>query len=182
MKVELINSNDRRNNTFATLTKGAVAGAAVGYVSKYALPLTQEEKNSDEYIKVTSKIRNNKNAFNIRTASIINELKERNVRSLAEDEYVKLFDGMKEGDKVKTSRIIKAIKTLEAKNPKEALAFKKMCKEACNVAKKSAKQCERAYNLVTKHLRPTAFFVATGALVGGFATTINNLLKTDVEH
>jgi hypothetical protein len=182
MKVNAIQRNEKHNNTFVLIGQGAAIGAVSGYVAKYALPLTYEEKHSDEYLKVVGRIQDQKNAYNIRTATAVDAIKNKELRSLAEDEYVKLFDGINIGEKVKPNRIRKAIKTLEAKDPKEVLNFKKLCKDASEVAQKSTQQCVKAYNLITKHLRPSVFFIATGALVGVFATLINKLLKTDVEQ
>ena len=88
---------------------------------------------------------------------------------------------MKDGDKVKPGSIRTAIKNL-SDNKKELFEFKRLCKTSALEAEKTAKQCMNAYNLVTKHIRPTGFFVAAGAVVGAFVAMINDILKTDVKH
>lgn len=179
MKVEAVNN---RQHVLWTLGQGAAAGAAAGLVGKYALPLTPEEKNSDEYVKIMDKIHNNKNTYNFRTEKYLNTLKAKDNMSVAEDRFVKLFDGLKDGDSVKKTSIRKAIVELQKENPLDAVEFKNICRETSKAVRDSAKQCISAYNLVTKHIRPTGFFVTTGAVVGAFIAMINDVLKTEVKH
>ena len=179
MKVEAVNN---RQNVLWTLGQGATIGAAAGLAGKYLLPLTPEEKNSDEYVKVMGKINNHKNAYNFRTEKYLDGLKAKESISVAEDRFIKLFDGMKEGEHVKKASIRSAIKDLEAKNPLDAVEFKNLCRETSKAVKDTAKQCVNAYNIVTKHIRPTGFFVATGAVVGAFMSLINDVIKTEVKH
>ena len=147
MTIQSINGTERtHHNALATLGQGALWGAAAGYAGKYVLPLTHEEKNSDEYVKVTEKIRKQKTEYSVRTEKYLDGMKAKKNRSLAEDEFIKLFDGMKEGDHVKPSRIRKAIKTLEAKNPLEALDFKNICKEIIMLLKGFLKR--KVYQLI----------------------------------
>ncbi len=182
MAIQAINRNERTHHSaLTTLGQGALAGAAAGYAGKYLLPLTHEEKNSDEYIKVTDKIRKQKTEYSIRTEKYLNGMKAKKNRSLAEDEFIRLFDGMKEGDHVKPGRIRKALQTLNAENPLEALEFRNICRETSKIAEDTAKQCIQAYKLVTKHIRPTAFFVTTGAVAGAAIALIGDTLKTDVK-
>lgn len=182
MAVHAINGQERtHNNAFQILGQGVVVGAAAGYAGKYVLPLTHEEKNSDEYIKVMNKIREQKTEYTVRTKKYLDGMLAKKNRSMAEDEFIKLFDGMKEGEHVKAGRIRKAIQTLEAKNPLEALDFRNICKETSKIANDTARQCERAYKLVTKHIRPTSFFVVTGAVVGTALSVLSNALKTEVQ-
>lgn len=182
MTIQSINVYQRTHHSaLATLGQGALAGAAAGYAGKYLLPLTHEEKNSDEYIKVTDKIRQQKTEYSVRTEKYLDGMKAKKNRSLAEDEFIKLFDGMSEGDHVKPGRIRKALQTLEANNRLEALEFKNICKETSKIAEDTAKQCIQAYKLVTKHIRPTAFFVTTGVVAGTAIALIGDALKTDVK-
>ena len=179
MKVEAVNN---RQHVLWTLGQGALVGAAAGLAGKYALPLTPEEKNSDEYVKVMGKINNHKNAYNFRTEKYLDTLRAKESISPAEDRFIKLFDGMKEGDHVKKASIRKAIKELKEVNPLDAVEFKNICRETSKAVKETTKQCISAYNIVTKHIRPTAFFVTTGAVVGAFITMLNDVLKTEVKH
>ncbi len=181
MKVEAIQSNDRRHSVLAPLAKGAAIGAAAGFVTKYAYPLTPDEKSTDEYVKVRNKINNQKTEYNFRTAKYVNSIRNKDKCSLAEDEFVKMFDGLKEGDHVKHSSIRKAIKNIQEKNPAEVLEFKRVCKASSEVAEQTAKQCMSAYNLITKHIRPTGFFLVTGAIIGAVIATINDILKVEVK-
>lgn len=182
MTVQPIQIHDRtRNNAIQTLGQGIVLGGAAGYVAKYILPLTNEETHSDEYVKVMDKINKQKTEFSIRTEKYLTEMKAKKNRSAAENEFIKLFDGMKLGDHVPHGKIKTAIKTLEAKNPMDVADFKTICKESSKVAEITAKQCAKAYKLVTKHIRPTGFFVATGAVIGAAGSLIGNALKTEVK-
>lgn len=182
MAVYAINGQDRtHNNAFQILGQGIVVGAGAGYAGKYIIPLTHEEKNSDEYIKVTNKIREQKTEYTTRTEKYLNGMRAKKNRTNAEDEFIKLFDGMQEGEHVKPGKIRKAIQTLEAKNPLEALDFKNICKETSKIANETAKQCEEAYKLVTKHIRPTSFFIITGAVVGAAVSILNDAMKTKIK-
>ncbi|MBE7713613.1 MAG: hypothetical protein E7Z87_07705 [Cyanobacteria bacterium SIG26] len=179
MKVEAINN---RQNVVWTLAQGATIGAAAGLAGKYVLPLTPEEKKCDEYVKVMGKIHSQKNAYNFRTEKYLETLKSKENLSLAEDRFVKLFDGLKEGEHVKLGSIRKAIVDLTKIDKLAAADFRGLCRESSKAVKDTTKQCISAYNLVTKHIRPTGFFVTTGAVVGAFITLINDVLKTEAKH
>jgi len=181
-KVEAIQGNDRQHRALRNLSNGAVVGAAAGLGAKYIIPLTPEEKGSDEYVKIMDKIHKQKTEYSFRTEKYIESLKAKQSKSLAEDEFVRMFNGMKEGDHVKRSSIRNAIRKLEAMNPLEAAEFKNLCKESSKIAEKTAKQCIDAYNIATKRIRPTGFFVMAGAVVGAFVALINDVLKTEVKH
>lgn len=181
MQVNAIQSNDRRHSVYAQMIKGAAIGTAGGFVAKYTLPLTPEEMSTDEYIKISNKVKDQKNQFNFRTNKFIQKLKAQTENSLAEKEFIKLFDGMKDGDKVKTSNIRNAMKNLQD-NPAELREFKRLCKVTSEIVEKTARQCMNAYDLVTKHIRPTGFFLITGSVVGAMIALINNVLKTEVRQ
>lgn len=181
MPVEAV-QQDRQYHALRTLGQGAAIGAATGYAAKYIQPLTADEKRSDEYVKVTDKIRDQKTEYSVRTRKYLDTMKAKNNKSLAEDEFIKLFDGMKDGDHVKRGNIRTAIKTLEEKNPLAVAEFKNLCKETSRIAEKTAQQCVSAYKLVTKHIRPTGFFLTTGAVVGASIALINDALKTKVNN
>lgn len=179
-RVGAIQSNDRRNNYLAQITEGAVIGTAMGYGAKYLLPLTSEEKSTNQYVRVIDGINAHKNMYSSETSRFLYNLKNQE-QSLAKDEFVKMFDGMKHGDKVKTSSIRKALTNLQDK-PTELKEFKKICKSASELAEKIAKQHVDAYNLAAKHLRPTGFFMVTGAVVGAVMSLINEFLKTEIKE
>ncbi len=179
MVVEAV--SNKRHSIFIPVAQGAVVGAALGYGAKYALPLTHEEKNSDEYIKVSNKINREKTQFNVRTEKFVNSLKAKEDKTLAEDMFVKLFNGMKEGDTVKKSDLREALKSLGEESKEQLVAFKKLCKKSSLIAEKTAKQCLNAYNLVTKHIRPTGFFLTAGAVTGAVIAAAHDVLKTEVQ-
>ena len=181
MKTEAIQRHDQRRTVLGPVGIGAASGAVGGYVLKYAYQITADEKNTDEYVKVMNKINKQKTEYNFRTEKYIDSIKAKPKTSLAEDEFVKMFDGMKEGDHVGAAKIRKAITNLQNKKPAEVLEFKRICKASSEIANQTAKQCINAYNLVTKHIRPTSFFLITGAVVGAIIALVNDILKTDVK-
>ena len=177
MKVEAVQSNDRRQTCLIPMAKGALMGAGCGIAAKYLLPVQPDEKQTPEYRKVMGKINNQKTEYNARTKQYIDTLKSKGKISQAEDEFVKLFNGLKEGDHVKRSSIRTAIKTLEEKAPLQVNDFKRLCKNSSAVVEKTAKECISAYNLVTKHIRPTGFFVITGSVIGAIIALIDDICK-----
>lgn len=181
MRTEAIQGHDKRRTVLGPLGAGAAIGAAGGYALKYAYPITPDEKQTDEYIKVMDKINKQKTEYNFRTEKYINSIKEKPLRSVAEDEFVKMFDGLKEGDHVGTKRIRTALNNMQKNKPGEIFEFKRLCKASSEIADKTAKQCINAYNLVTKHIRPTSFFLISGAVVGAIIALINDVMKTDVK-
>lgn len=181
MKVNAIDSNDKRRSCIVPMAQGALIGGITGSIAKYH-PLTPQEKENPEYIKVINKINEQKTQYGPQTEKYLKDLKEKPQKSLAEDVFIKMFDGMKDGDHVKTGKIRSAISTLQKKNPGEVEEFKRLCKDSTDVAKKTAKQCIEAYNLVTKHIRPTSFYLITGAVIGAVIALLRDIMKTDVKH
>lgn len=181
MKVYAVENNDRRRSCFGPMAQGALVGGITGAVLKYH-PLTPDEKNNPEYKKVINQINRQKTEFNPKTAEYLDGIRAKAQKSLAEDVFVKMFDGIKEGEKVKPGKIREAILTVQKKNPGEVNEFKRICKESTKVAEQTAKKCISAYNLVTKHIRPTAFYIITGAVVGALIELFRSILKTEVQH
>ncbi len=179
MKVEAVQSNDRRQTCLVPMAKGALWGTGCGIAAKYLLPIQPDEMQTPEYRTVMGKINSQKTEYNIRTKQFIDSLKSKGKPSLAEDQFIKLFDGLKDGDHVKKSSIRSAIKTLEEKAPLQLNEFKRLCKNSSEVVEKTAKECISAYKLVTKHIRPTAFFVTTGAVLGAVIALIDSVCKTN---
>lgn len=182
MSINAISNNDQRRSCMAPMAKGAAIGALSGVVLKYAQPLAPQEKNDPEYKKVIAKINQQKSEYGPKTVTYLDNIKSKGSLSLAEDTFVKMFDGMKDGDHMKAGTIRKAIKDLEKQEPGQIGEFKRICKESTRVAEQTAKQCIKAYNLATKHIRPTSFFVISGAVVGALIAMFNDILKTNVEH
>lgn len=182
MKTNAVHNHEKKHTILAPLVQGAAVGAVTGGIGKYVIPLTAEEKNSDEYIKISNRVNEQKTAYNFRTQKYINHLIKKEKHSLAEDEFIKMFDGAEEGQKIKPAKIRTAINNIMAKNPNELFEFKRICKNSSDVAEQTAKQFMSAYNLITKHIRPTAFFIATGAVVGAFVALVNDALKVRVNN
>lgn len=178
MTVNAIQTNDKRQTVLVPMAKGAAIGAVSGLALKYAYPITPDEKKTDEYIKISQKINSQKTEYTKRTQNFINTIKSQEKTSLAQDEFVKLFDGLKEGEHVKRTSIRETLKKL-ADKPSELFEFKKLCKASSRIAEESAKQCMSAYNLITKHIRPTGFFLAVGAITGAIIGLVNDIIKVE---
>ncbi len=181
MKVYAVENNEKRRSCIGPMAQGALIGGITGGVLKYH-PLTPDEKNNPEYKKVINQINKQKREFNPKTAEYLDSISIKSQKSLAEDVFVKMFDGIKEGERVKPGKIRNALKTLQEKNPGEINEFKRICKESTKTAEQTAKKCIDAYNLVTKHIRPTSFYLITGAVVGAFIELFRSILRTDVQH
>ena len=182
MPIQAIHGNERRHSMFVPITEGAIVGAGAGFVGKYLLPLTAEEKADEIYLERIADIENNKTAFNAVTKKYVNRIRTKANKSLAEDEFVKMFDGMKKGGKVKPSQIEQAIKNLEKLSPEQVPAFKSLCERSLGLAENLAKLKVQAYNVFTKHLtRPTGFFLVAGAVIGTFISVAHDLMKTEIK-
>lgn len=180
MKVSAIDNNDKRRSCIIPMLQGAGIGGVAGAISKYH-PLTPQEKNDAEYLKVINRINKEKTQYSPQTEAFLKEIQSKPQRTLSEDVFVKMFDGMKYGDNVKKGTIKKAIETITEKDSNELINFKRLCKESKEIAEKTAEQCVKAYNLVTKHIRPTSFYIITGAIVGAFIALFKDVLTTDVK-
>lgn len=181
MKVSAVEGNQQRHSVFVPTVEGMAIGTVAGYVGKYTLPITHEEKNSDEYIKVSNKIAREKTQYNFRTDKFVKTLIAKEEKTAAENAFIGLFNGLKDGDNVKKSSIRSALKDLAEKHPDQIIAFKRLCKKSSDIAEQTAKQCMNAYNLVTKHIRPTGFFLVAGATTGGLIALAYDILKTEVK-
>jgi hypothetical protein len=183
MPIQAIHENERRHGMFTSAIGGAIVGGAAGYVGKYTLPLTAEEKLTEVYKDRMAEINKEKTTYNAKTKRFLNDIKTKPNRSLAEDEFVKMFDGMKKGDpiNIKQSTIRNAILNLQQKSPEQVPAFKNLCKRSLAEAENIAKAANRYYDFFTKNFRPTGFFVVAGAIFGTFVAIANNLMKTEIK-
>lgn len=180
MTVDAIENNNGRRTVLLPMAQGALIGGGIGAASKYILPLTQEEKTTDEYIKVRNRVNAEKTQYNFRTQKFVDSLKAKLDKTPADDEFIKMFNGMTDGSNVKRSSIKNALANL-AGNEAETLKFKKLCKETSDIANQTAAQFMKAYNLITKHIRPMSFFLTSGAVVGALIAMLNTVLKTEVK-
>lgn len=181
MTINAVQANNQRQTFLTPMVKGAAIGAVSGLALQYAYPVTVEEKNTDEYIRIDKKINAQKTEYNIRTQNFIDSIKAQEKKSLARDEFVKLFDGLEEGDHVKRSTIRETLKKL-ADKPSEMFEFKRLCKISSAIAEEIAKPYIKAHNFITKHTRPTGFFLATGAIAGSIIGLANDIIKVETRN
>lgn len=180
MTVEAIKNANR--SCLDSMAAGAVIGAGAGLGLKYAYRLNNQEKNTKEYLSVVQDINNKKGVYSAWTESMLDKINNKKIKSLAEDVFVKTYDGLKEGDKVGNSRIIKAYKTIMEQKPDELREIVGLFHGARAQAEKVAKKHLEIYNIATKHIRPTGFFVGVGAAVGAAVALAKEVLHTDVNE
>ena len=182
MPIQAIHGNERRHSLFVPAVEGAIVGAGAGLVGKYALPLTLEEKTDKVYLEKIADIEKNKTTLNAKSSKYINAINSKANKTVAEDVFVKMFDGLQKGDHVKPSRIKEALLYLENNSPEQVPAFKNLCKTSLGLADKLAKLEKISYNVLTKHMtRPAGFFLATGAVIGTFVSIAHDLMKTEIK-
>jgi hypothetical protein len=182
IKVEAIDSNNKRQGCLVPMAKGAVIGAAGGVALKYIQPLNSEEKNTPEYKSTIRDINAKRTTYSAWTKSYLDKLQKRGNLSLAEDVFIKTYDGLKEGNKVGSDRLRKAFATIKSQKPDEVGELTRLFDTAKFEAGEIAKKYTNVYELATKHFRPTNFFLAAGAVVGAFIAMIHSVLRTDVKN
>ena len=175
IKVEAVDSNNRRKGCIVPMTKGAVIGAAGGVALKYIQPLNSEEKSTIRDINAK------RTSYSAWTKSYLDKLQKRGNLSLAEDVFIKTYEGLKEGDKVGSDRLRRAFATIKSQKPDEVGELTRLFDTAKFEAAEVAKKYVRVYESATKHFRPTNFFLAAGAVVGAFIVLVHSVLKTGVE-
>ena len=181
MAIQVVNNSNNVHNNIIPLIQGATAGSVAGLGLKYIYPLHRDEKNTKEYKGVVDGLKERQNSYNNWTKLYLDEVKNDGNKSVAKDEFLKTFDGLKNGDKVSNNRILKAFHAVLEKSPKEVNALKELFTDMKTEAAKMVKKSIEAYNVATKHFRPTGFFVGTGALAGAAIALVHNVLKTDVK-
>ncbi len=181
IKVEAVDSNNRRKGCIVPMTKGAVIGAAGGVALKYIQPLNSEEKSTPEYKSTIRDINAKRTSYSAWTKSYLDKLQKRGNLSLAEDVFIKTYEGLKEGDKVGSDRLRRAFATIKSQKPDEVGELTRLFDTAKFEAAEVAKKYVRVYESATKHFRPTNFFLAAGAVVGAFIVLVHSVLKTGVE-
>ena len=184
MKVNAVDNNSNRYNNggcLVPMAHGAAIGAVSGYALKYAIPLTKEETTTPEYLSVKDTIKAQTGTYNVYTKRYLESIEKDHTE--AGDVFIKMFDGLKEGDKI-SYKLKKdyLLKVKNEKSPEVLKEFRRRLKDARKVSEDSAKKCMKAYNRTTKAIRPTTFFLATGAVVGAAVALFNEVLKTDVSN
>jgi len=181
MPIQPIHGNEKRHSLFVPAVQGAVIGAGAGLIGKYALPLTLEERLDEKYIDRMKEIEHEKTTYNADTKKFVQSINRKIKKNPAEDTFVKMFDGMQKGETLDKRRIRQAIESLEKDSPDFVPAFKNLCQKSLDVAENIAKQTVQVYNIFTKHIRPTGFFLATGAVAGTFIALAYDIMKTDIK-
>ena len=177
MKVEAV--ENKRHSCLMPMAQGALVGSAVGFVTKYTYPLNADEKNSVTYKKAMEAIEDQKKVFGPETEAFLQSLRKKQLKTPAEDVFVKMFDDVKDGEKLTVANKRKAITAIQ-KEPDYKGEFKALCHELRNIAEMNAKKSVEACTLGMKHIRPSSFFVAGGAVIGAIIALIHDVLRTEV--
>lgn len=182
MAISAINNVNSENRTcLLPAAQGAMVGGVTGLALKYAYPLNKEEKSTKEYLSVMKDIDAKKTSYSPWTHSLLDEINSKKIKSLAEDVFVKTYDGLEYGEEVGSKRVINAFRTIQKQKPDEVKELKRLFLTARLQAEKTAKKHVEIYNLATKHIRPTGFFVTAGAITGVVVAMAREILRTDVK-
>lgn len=178
MKVESV--ENRRHSCLMPMAQGALVGSAMGFVTKYAYPLNADEKNSAQYKRAMSTIQDQKSVYGLETEEFLKAIKDKQIKTPAEDVFIRMFDGVKEGDKLSYAKKRDALKAVQENHPDYIGEFKALCKQLRNIAETNAKKSIEITGLAMKHIRPTSFFVTGGAVIGALIALFHDVLRTDV--
>lgn len=182
MTVSAVDNSNQKRTCLIPMLKGGVVGSAVGYALKYTYPLNEDEKNTREYKTVIRDINNKKNTYSPWTQSYLEGIENKKIKSVAEDIFVSTYKDMKDGQKVGSNRILKAFHEIQKLKPDEKHELKMLFLNAREQAERMAAKHIEIYNIATKHIRPTAFFVGVGAVVGAVVALAREVLRTDVKQ
>ena len=182
MVVSAVNSiNTKNRSCVIPAAQGALIGAATGMALKYAYPLNAEEKSTKEYTSVINDINAKKTTFSPWTKSMIDEINSKQEKSIAEDVFVKTYEGLKYGDQVGVAQLKRTVEKSKDLNPAHRAELKVLFQNAKRQAENVAKKHIEIYNLATKHIRPTGFFLTAGAVTGAVVAIAREILRTEVK-
>ena len=185
MKVSAIENNNQRRSCLFPMAEGAILGSAAGYVLKGTYPVTPQEKATPAYQRVMKEIDQKRSIFGPENEAWLNRIKAKNKLSPAEDMFVKMYDGMKEGDKLGHSfnkKLRENYLALQGKDNASAQEFRRLIHEARYEVERTVKRSIEGYNSATKAIRPLSFFLIGGAVVGALIGLAHDILRTDVKH
>ena len=186
MKVSAIESNNQRRSCLLPMAEGALLGSAAGYVLKGTYPVTAQEKATPAYRRVMQEIEEKRNQFGPENEAWLKTIKSKDKMSLAEDTFVKMFDGKKEGDNVGNFVFKKQLREkfieLKEKDPVSAQEFRRIIHQAKYEIDQTVKRSIEGYNSATKAIRPLSFFLIGGAIIGAFVALVRDVLRTNVRH
>ncbi len=171
MTVRAIQSNSD-NGMLSTVAITSATGAGVGYLSKYMLPIQEQEKDAN-YRKILKIARVESAKIKADEIDAIRNVKN---KSLAQDTFIKMIDNK---EKINITNINAKIKSLGGQKSVDAIEFKNIISHVNESAATMSRHCISAYEGVVKRLRPTTPFVVAGALTGMFAGIAHNVLKTN---
>ena len=182
-RVESISTQDRNPySVFGSISKGVATGAVLGYVAKNALPLQNSEKN-EAYYQGLARV---KEDAKLTKGIVINEIRNLENRTPAQDVFLKVVDSEKaaasnitnEQKALNMNKIIKAA-GLDENGMKE---LRNIIAQVNEKAKVSAKFYIKGYNSAVKNMkRPTIAFLTMGAVAGFFGGLIHNVLTSNKE-
>ena len=183
MKVNAIESNNKKS-CLIPMAEGALIGSAAGYVLKGTYPVTPQEKQTPEYRRVMREIRQKKTQFGPENEAYLNSIKAKQKLSPAQDTFVKMYDGLKEGDRIHfgKSKLKSIYDSLAQKDKAAAQEFQRLILDAKMAAEKTTQRCINGYNSATKEIRPLSFFLTGGAVVGALIALAHDILRTNVKH
>ena len=185
MKVNAIDSNNQRRSCLLPMAEGALLGSAAGYVLKGTYPVTAQEKATPAYKRVMQEIEEKRNLFGPENEAWINTIKSKDELSLAEDTFVKMYDGKKDGDSVGygfKKLLREKFLQLKEKDSVSAQEFRRLIHQAKYESDKTVKRSIEGYNSATKAIRPLPFFLIGGAVAGAFIALVHDVLRTNVRH
>ena len=171
MTVSAVGNSD--NSRLSTIVKSTAIGMAVGYASKYALPVTKQENTVSKrtMINYCRKITNKAKVAEIKAAG---------VSSKAQDVFVKMIES-KDKDAFYDASIKKKVKLLGGEDSVAGKEFRSIIRDVNSSSKILTKRFAKAYHHMLKEIRPSAPFVVAGAGVGFFFFFAHNVMKTDFD-
>ncbi len=185
IKVNAVESNNQRRSCIYPMAEGALTGTALGYVLKGAYPVTLQEKSTPAYQHIMSEIDKKRYTFGPENLEWLNDIKSKGNLSLAEDTFVKMYDGIKEGDKLGhgfNQKLRENFLTLQKKDSASAQEFRRLMHQAKYEVEQTVKRSIDGYNSATKEIRPLSFFLIGGAVIGAIVGLIQDVLKTNVKN
>lgn len=182
MTVRAVDNSNQNRTCLVPMLKGGVLGSAVGYALKYTYPLNDDEKNTREYRMAIEDINRKKNTYSSWTQSYLEIIDKKKNKSVAEDVFVKAYSGMKDGDVLDDVRVNRAFTEIEKIKPDEKQQLKMLFSNVTEQAEKMAARHIEICNMATKYIRPTAFFVGVGAVVGAIVALAHEVLRTDIKE
>ncbi len=169
MTVSAVGQND--NSKLYTVVKSTAIGAAVGYASKYVLPITKQEDTVSRrtMINYCRKITNKER---------VAEFKAGGVKTKAQDAFVKMIES-KDKDAFSLSSINKKVRALGGEDSAAGKEFRCIIRDVNEVSKSLTRRFAKSYHYMLKDIRPSAPFIVAGAGIGFFTGFANNVMKTD---